>query len=52
MANKEKPATVTPPAKSYIITPMEPFRLPGTNCYIVDKTHPNWKSQCDAIKNR
>ena len=51
MANEKKPVASTQPAKSYI-TPMEPFKLPGTNCYIVDKTHPNWKSQCDAIKNR
>lgn len=27
------------------LTPMEPFHLPGTNRYLIDKSHPDWKTQ-------
>ena len=33
------------------LTPMEPFHLPGTNRYLIDKSHPDWKAQIDSIKN-
>lgn len=33
------------------LTPMEPFRLPGTNRYLIDKSYPDWIAQMDSIKN-